>query len=72
MGKWSAIVLIMMVMIVAVTIEAQQDNGWTRCYRRCSSPCRSDDGDCFEKCKIKCGGPNPSLMASMEVRKRRE
>ncbi|XP_019092390.1 PREDICTED: uncharacterized protein LOC109129178, partial [Camelina sativa] len=74
-----AIVLIMMVMIVAVRIEAQEESGWTRCYRLCSRPCPNDDGNCFENCKIKCGGPIPSStrlpsheMASMEVRGKRE
>ncbi|KAG7641453.1 hypothetical protein ISN44_As02g014720 [Arabidopsis suecica] len=61
MAKWSAIVLIMMVMIVAVTIEAQEESGSTICFRQCSQPCRSDDGSCYENCKIECGGPKPPL-----------
>lgn len=58
MAKWNAIVVIMMVMIVVLTIDAKQDD-WITCFRKCSEPCGEHDGDCFERCKIKCGGPNP-------------
>ncbi|EOA32650.1 hypothetical protein CARUB_v10015947mg, partial [Capsella rubella] len=60
MAKWSAIVLIMMVMIVVVTVEAKwSKKDWIRCFRKCSKHCDAHDGNCFERCKIKCGGPNP-------------
>lgn len=58
MAKWSAIVVIMMVVIVAVTVEAQE-NTWTVCFRNCAQSCGDDYGNCLEQCKIKCGGPNP-------------
>ncbi|XP_024015976.1 uncharacterized protein LOC18025685 [Eutrema salsugineum] len=61
MGKWSAIVMIMMMVIVAtVTADPpKQRKDWIICFRQCSKPCKTHDGDCFERCKIKCGGPNP-------------
>ncbi|KAL0656015.1 hypothetical protein Bca4012_076599 [Brassica carinata] len=60
MAKWSALVLIMMVVIAAtVTVEAKKQNAWIKCFRKCSKPCKPNDGNCYERCKIKCGGPNP-------------
>ncbi|CAA7018998.1 unnamed protein product [Microthlaspi erraticum] len=65
MRKWSAIVVIMMMMVMAatVTVEAKHDwiRGFERCFRNCSttSSCADNDGDCFERCKLLCGGPNP-------------
>uniref|UniRef100_A0A0D3DWC5 Uncharacterized protein n=1 Tax=Brassica oleracea var. oleracea TaxID=109376 RepID=A0A0D3DWC5_BRAOL len=61
MAKWSAIVLIMMTVVaIAVTAEAKYDrNEWLKCFRKCSKPCKTHDGNCFERCKVQCGGPNP-------------
>ncbi|XP_019086543.1 PREDICTED: uncharacterized protein LOC109126977 [Camelina sativa] len=64
MAKWSAIVLIMMVVIVVVAVEANGTindwkKDWINCYRKCSKPCNEHDGNCFLRCKVKCGGPNP-------------
>ncbi|CAF2158882.1 unnamed protein product [Brassica rapa subsp. narinosa] len=87
MAKWSALVLIMMVVIAAtVTVEAKKQNAWIKCFRKCSKPCKPKDGNCYERCKIKCGGPNPPHgpggppppsknlyeMASVEVRRRKK
>ncbi|KAG2298458.1 hypothetical protein Bca52824_034930 [Brassica carinata] len=64
MVKWNAIVLIMMVVIAgAIIIEAKDNKDWIKkfrkCFQKCSKPCKPRDGNCFERCKIKCGGPNP-------------
>ncbi|KAG7584549.1 hypothetical protein ISN44_As08g039930 [Arabidopsis suecica] len=60
MAKWSAIVVIMMMVIVVVAVEAKAtQKDWIRCFRKCSKNCDDHDGNCFERCKIKCGGPNP-------------
>ncbi|KAG7641457.1 hypothetical protein ISN44_As02g014760 [Arabidopsis suecica] len=60
MKKWSAIVVIMMTVIVLVAVEAKgTQKDWIRCFRKCSKPCDDRDGNCFVRCKIKCGGPNP-------------
>ncbi|KAG2298451.1 hypothetical protein Bca52824_034924 [Brassica carinata] len=60
MAKWTAIVLIMMVVIAfAVTVEAYDYKKFTECIRKCAKPCKPHDGNCVERCKIKCGGPNP-------------
>ncbi|CAF2050079.1 BnaA09g43660D [Brassica napus] len=82
MAKWSAIVLIMMTVIaIAVTAEAKYDiNVWLKCFRKCSQPCKPHDGNCFERCKIQCGGPNPPHgsprtlhgMTFAEVREKKE
>ncbi|KAG7641455.1 hypothetical protein ISN44_As02g014740 [Arabidopsis suecica] len=64
MAKWSAILVIMMV-IVVVAVEANgTKNSWIKCYRKCSKSCADNDGNCFERCKIKCGGPNPPHSSS--------
>ncbi|KAF3496291.1 hypothetical protein DY000_02054149 [Brassica cretica] len=56
MKKWSAIVVIMMVVtVMVITAEAEQTNGWMQCFRHCSKPCNSEDGICFVRCKVKCG-----------------
>lgn len=60
MAKWNAIVLIMMVVIaIAVTVEAYDYKKFKECIRKCAKPCNPHDGNCVERCKIKCGGPNP-------------
>ncbi|KAF8098207.1 hypothetical protein N665_0271s0024 [Sinapis alba] len=61
MAKWSAVIVVIMmvVTVMVITAEAKQTNGWIQCFRNCSKPCKSHDGNCFERCKIKCGGPNP-------------
>ncbi|XP_006299558.2 uncharacterized protein LOC17891186 [Capsella rubella] len=60
MAKWNAKVVIMMVMIVVVVVEAKwTQEDWIRCFRNCSEPCPELDGNCYVRCKIKCGGPNP-------------
>ncbi|KAL0662115.1 hypothetical protein Bca4012_098952 [Brassica carinata] len=57
MAKWSAIVLIMMVVIaVAVTVEANKKK---ECFHKCSKPCKPHHGNCFKHCKAKCGDTNP-------------
>ncbi|CAN8257517.1 unnamed protein product [Cochlearia groenlandica] len=88
MAKLSGILVIMMMMMVAFigmmsSVEAtpSKDKKWLTCFRKCSKPCGDNDGNCFERCKIKCGGPNPphgppshfsqrvlKRMASMETR----
>ncbi|CAH2071328.1 unnamed protein product [Thlaspi arvense] len=48
----------------------EYNNGKTKCNNSAndlydchgghnSKHCKDDDGNCFERCKIKCGGPNP-------------
>ncbi|XP_019092516.1 PREDICTED: uncharacterized protein LOC104747797 [Camelina sativa] len=60
MAKWNAIVVIMMVVIVVMAVEAKWSiEEFKRCFRNCSKSCHEHDGNCFERCKIKCGGPNP-------------
>ncbi|WZZ69672.1 hypothetical protein YC2023_081042 [Brassica napus] len=49
----------MLVIVMVVTVESNKATGWMRCFRKCSVPCEDQDGNCFECCKIKCGGPNP-------------
>ncbi|KAF3572415.1 hypothetical protein F2Q69_00060198 [Brassica cretica] len=57
MEKWSAIVVVIMmvVTVMVITAEAEQTNGWMQCFRHCSKPCNSEDGICFVRCKVKCG-----------------
>ncbi|CAH2071334.1 unnamed protein product [Thlaspi arvense] len=62
MGKLNATIVLMIFMIVmVVTVEAKHKKSWIKCFRECSDSkhCKDDDGNCFERCKIKCGGPNP-------------
>ncbi|CAA7013999.1 unnamed protein product [Microthlaspi erraticum] len=61
MAKWSAIVVIMMMVVIAatVTVQVEAKQSWIQCFRECSKPCADHDGDCFERCKVQCGGPNP-------------
>uniref|UniRef100_A0A0D3D277 Uncharacterized protein n=1 Tax=Brassica oleracea var. oleracea TaxID=109376 RepID=A0A0D3D277_BRAOL len=61
MAKWSAVVVVimMLVIVMVVTVESNKATGWMRCFRKCYVPCEDQDGNCFECCKIKCGGPNP-------------
>lgn len=63
MAKWSAVlVVMMMVTVMLVTVESDKaTTDWINCFRSCSdsASCDDNDGDCFERCKIKCGGPNP-------------
>lgn len=62
MAKLSAVlvVIMMVVTVMVVTVESNKATNWMRCFRSCSVPCEDHDGNCFECCKIKCGGPNPS------------
>ncbi|KAG7641458.1 hypothetical protein ISN44_As02g014770 [Arabidopsis suecica] len=65
MAKWSAILVILMVVIAALAVEAKwSEKDFIQCFRKCSKNCKKHDGDCFEKCKIKCGGPNPPHSSS--------
>ncbi|XP_024009723.1 uncharacterized protein LOC18013729 [Eutrema salsugineum] len=63
MTKWNVIMVIIMVMIAAAMRgEAKQRQRWTwiGCFRYCSRNCSDFDGNCYEGCKIRCGGPTPS------------
>ncbi|XP_019085993.1 PREDICTED: uncharacterized protein LOC109126657 [Camelina sativa] len=56
--------VIMLVMIAAIGGgEARHihrhGRTWIGCFRYCSRDCSDYDGNCFEHCKIKCGGPTP-------------
>lgn len=66
MQKWNVIMVIMIVMIAAIGGEANNINRetWTGCFQSCSRNCSESDGNCFEGCKIKCGGPTPSKTNS--------
>ncbi|EOA23191.1 hypothetical protein CARUB_v10018511mg [Capsella rubella] len=66
MAKWNVIMVIMLVVIAAIGGgEARHIHGhghrrtWIACFRYCSRDCNDFDGNCFERCKIKCGGPTP-------------
>ncbi|CAH8372530.1 unnamed protein product [Eruca vesicaria subsp. sativa] len=63
MAKWSAliVVMLMVVTVMVVTAESDKATGFIRCFRKCyeTEVCEDNDGNCFERCKIKCGGPNP-------------
>ncbi|CAA7033294.1 unnamed protein product [Microthlaspi erraticum] len=86
MGKWSAIVVITMMVVIAatVTLEVEADESWVQCFQNCAKPCDDNDDACGERCREQCGGPNPPHdpmppprrisreMASAGVRGRRE
>ncbi|CAF1943614.1 unnamed protein product [Brassica oleracea] len=61
MGKWNVLVVMIMMVttVMVVTVESDNATDWMRCFRSCSVPCEDHNGNCFECCKIKCGGPNP-------------
>ncbi|CAN8275558.1 unnamed protein product, partial [Cochlearia groenlandica] len=63
MAKSSGVLVIMMMVVVIgmmrVETTSTQENSWIICFRECSKSCADNDGDCLERCKIKCGGPNP-------------
>ncbi|CAA0367577.1 unnamed protein product [Arabidopsis thaliana] len=59
MAKWSAILVILMVVIAALAVEAKwsekDSSDDDQCYRECIKSCRKhDDGDCFEMCRAMC------------------
>ncbi|XP_019100166.1 PREDICTED: uncharacterized protein LOC109132672 [Camelina sativa] len=70
MAKWNVIMVIMLVMIAAIGGEARHihkhshGRTWIGCFRYCSRNCTDFDGNCFENCKIKCGGPTPPKTSS--------
>ncbi|AEE77938.1 unnamed protein product [Arabidopsis thaliana] len=61
MTKSNVIMVILLVMIAAIGGEARHKHRktWIGCFRYCSRSCSEYDGNCFEHCKIKCGGPTP-------------
>ncbi|CAF1944334.1 unnamed protein product [Brassica oleracea] len=58
MAKWSAmVVMIMMVTIVmVVTVESDPSDDYLKCYLSCALPCDDHDVDCLNLCKRKCSG----------------
>lgn len=70
MTKWNVIMVIMLVMMMIAAIGGEARHihehrrTWIGCFRYCSRNCSEFDGDCFERCKIQCGGPGPPKTTS--------
>ncbi|CAN8255078.1 unnamed protein product [Cochlearia groenlandica] len=73
MKKWNVIIIIMVILMVMTIIvggEAKpirQRRTWIECFRYCSRNCNETDGNCYEGCKIKCGGPTPTKTNSRKL-----
>ncbi|XP_056848406.1 uncharacterized protein LOC130498805 [Raphanus sativus] len=59
MTKWSAVIVVIMMVVTVMVITTEAENAWIKCFRKCSKPCKPNDGNCYLRCKVKCGGPNP-------------
>ncbi|XP_019092139.1 PREDICTED: uncharacterized protein LOC109129044 [Camelina sativa] len=68
MAKLIVIMVIMLVMMAAIGGgEARHERTWIGCFRYCSRDCSDYDGNCFEHCKNKCGGPTPPKTNSRNL-----
>uniref|UniRef100_A0A0D3BGQ7 Uncharacterized protein n=3 Tax=Brassica TaxID=3705 RepID=A0A0D3BGQ7_BRAOL len=69
MTKWNVVMVVMIVMVAAMGGEAKQirQRTWIGCFRYCSRNCSDTDGNCYEGCKIRCGGPTPTQANSRNL-----
>ncbi|KAL0847132.1 hypothetical protein Bca101_020378 [Brassica carinata] len=67
MTKLNVVMVVLIVLVAAMSGgEAKQirQRTWIGCFRYCSRNCSDTDGNCYEGCKVRCGGPSPIQINS--------